>query len=495
MTPHRLTVSSPASPSQRRRLAGEVGFTLIEVLVSALMLALVAGATATALIVTSHASGDQRLRSEAQQLVNEDQDRLRGYSDEQLSQLNGHPTRQAVVGGTTGTTFTIASASSYEDTAGGSSCTSQGAAYYRIVSTVSWTEPYSSRADTNVSAESLISRPVTGDLLTNVQDQTGAAVSGVTVKASGASPQSALTDASGCILFAGLTPDAYTATASKTGYVDASGNAGPTASATVALTGTAKTTPATLHLGLAGLLTARDFTTYYSSTGYYGEADALSWLGTGASGGMPNGYQTTTASTLQLSGLSTAALYPFDVAATGPASYTNNYGAWAGRCLQQEPPTGYDTFTVGPGSSVSADVMEPMLYVASVTYTTSGSRPTTTTVKPAHIKLTFTSSAGTSCTYSWYPTVVSGATMPSVGWLKYPGQPFASTATSGATASASSTGSSPQAGQLTVCADYYDTSARTYYKTSVATTDANMGAGGNTVPTIAIKQSGTSGQC
>lgn len=495
MPTSRLTVSSPARPSFRRP-AGEGGFTLIEVLVSALMLALIAGATATALIATSHVSGDQRLRSEAQQLVNADQDRLRGYSDEQLGQLNGHPTRQTVVGGTTGKTFTITSSSNYEDSTGSSSCSSQAAVYYKVISTVSWTEPYSSRTDTNVSAESLVARPVTGDLLTNVQDQTGAALPGVTVKATGPSQQSGQTDGNGCVLFAGLGAGAYTATASKTGYVDTSGNASPTASATVALTGTAKTTPATFHLGLAGslsLATPQGFTT--ATTGVYGEADALSWLGSGASGGMPNGFQTTTAATPQQTGLATAALYPFDVAATGAASYTNNYGAWAGRCLQQEPPTGYDTFNVAPGSTLSATVIEPELLLTSVTYTTSGTPSTTTAVRPAHVKLTFASTSGTSCSYSWYPTVATGA-MPATGWLKYPGQPFASQNTTGSTASASSTSSSPQAGKLTVCADYKDPSSGVYYNAkATGVNNYNMSASGNAVPTIAIKQGGTSGQC
>jgi hypothetical protein len=149
---------------------------------------------------------------------------------------------------------------------------------------------------------------------------------------------------------------------------------------------------------------------------------------------------------------------------------------WAGRCLQQEPPATYDVFSVAPGSTGAPhNVQEPLLDVGAVTYNGA-------TVKPAHVKLTFNSTAPTTgtCSYSWTPTLVAGALMPATGWLAYPGQPFASTATTGGAASASS-GSTPEAGTITVCAD------NNGYKVTTTTTNSSM-TSINVVPTLAIRQ-------
>ena len=128
--------ANPAHSGRGRLLGGDLGFSLIEVLVGALMIVLLAGAAATALISTAHTSADQRLRSQADELATQDQERLRGLSDEQLTGLS--QTRPVTVNGSA---FTVTSVSTSEDTTGTSSCASTAAAaYYRIVSTVSWTE-------------------------------------------------------------------------------------------------------------------------------------------------------------------------------------------------------------------------------------------------------------------------------------------------------------------------------------------------------------------
>jgi type II secretory pathway pseudopilin PulG len=92
--------SAPLPPARKR---SEAGFTIIEVLVSALMVILIGTATAKALITTAHVSGDQRLRAEADAIATQDQERLRGLSDEQLNGLS--QTRPVTVG--TGQTFSV----------------------------------------------------------------------------------------------------------------------------------------------------------------------------------------------------------------------------------------------------------------------------------------------------------------------------------------------------------------------------------------------------
>ncbi len=493
-------IESPAKAL--RSVRSERGFSLIEVLVSALIVILVASATATALITGAHFSGDQRFRSQADTLAVQDQERLKGLSDEQLSGVNQTRTVTLPSG-----TYTIRSVSQSINTTGVSSCTSTGVAYYKIASTVTWTENFSRRPAT-VTEDSLLARPVNGDLMAQVQDQTLTPLQDVTVTATGPSTQTGTTDANGCVVFAGLTPGSYSVGLTDQTDVDPSGNYPPyttggttsTATATVTSTGTAAPTGNVFHLGQPGSV-AGTFTTAMS--GVSGEADTVSWLGSGATFGMSNGFQSTTPLSAPATAITTKSLFPFDVSSTSPASYNNNYTVWAGRCLQNEPPSGYNQVSVTPGSTGQAhNVQEPTLDVATVNYAVTvthhhGSPTiTTTAVKPTHVRLTFASTAGAACTsYTWSPTIASGTTEPSTGWLANPGQPFASTATSGATASAASSTGSPQTGTLSICADYYDpTAGASYMGTLTSVTNTNF----TTTPTpltITISNPANPGTC
>jgi hypothetical protein len=472
-------MSPTPSPTPRApaRLRSEGGFTLIEVLVSALMVVLIGAATAKALISTAHVSGDQRLHSQADALATQDQERLRGLSDEQLNGLS--QTRPVTLA--SGQTFSVTSVSTFVDATGGSSCTSSAAAYYKIASTVRWTEAFSNSPPV-LTEESLLSRPVTGDLITQVNDETGQQLSGVAVTAVGPSNQSGATDSNGCVIFAGLTPGSYAVALAKPGYVDPNGRTTPpNMVATVTSTGTAAApsggNPA-FTMGQAGSI-AGTFTTYLGTAG--GEADSLSWYGALGSLSMST-YQFRPPASAPTGALTTLALFPF-YTATPSASYANNYTVWPGRCLQQEPPAGIDQYTLPSGSVNQAqNVQEPLLDVGAVQY----KNGSTTTVKPAHIKLTFTSTSGTSCVYSWVPTLSSAAagSMPATGWLANPGQPFASTATTGSTKS-----NSGQTGYLTVCADYNG-----YKNTATPVTNTSFTAM-NVAPNILITQGTNAGPC
>ena len=269
-----------------RHLTSEGGFTLIEVLVTALIVVLLASATATALISTTHTSGDQRVRSEADALASQDQARLRGLSDEQLANLTGLAASHTAT--VSGTTFTVASSSAFQDASGASSCASTAQDFYKISTTVSWTEPYAQGTQT-VSVDSMLSRPVVGILQTAVTDETGAALPGVSVAAAPATGttglvgQSGLTDTAGCAVFADMTAGSYTVTVSKLGYVDQTAVSAPSKPASVVATGTPAGT--TFVLGKAGAIAA----TFKSSQStaaptYGGEADALSYAGSGTTG-------------------------------------------------------------------------------------------------------------------------------------------------------------------------------------------------------------------
>ena len=407
----RALSSTQDRPGTRRRTAHgrEAGFTLIEVLVSALLVALIATAAAKALVTTSHTSADQRLRSQADGLATQDQERLRGLSDTQLASLS--QSRPSTVDGTT---FTVQSTSTYEDTTGATSCSSTAAAYYRIVSTVSWTEGFTNQS-ASIQEESLLSRPVTGDLLTQVTDQTGAAIQGVTIAPTGPSTQTAPSDSNGCVMFAGLTPGLYSIGLTYSGYVDPNGNSTPTGTATVTTTGTAHPNGGTFRMGQAGSIVG----TFQTSGGAGGEADGISWLGNKGSIPMSGGFRTapTADPTTPSTGFTTFSLFPF--ASLSPTDYTGNYTR-LGRTLRRAGAAGAQPRPVHREPGVRRDGPDDPGAAAGPrrrALQRPGRRPRT----PAHVVLTY--SDGT-CTDQWSPPLLSTMNATN-GWLKNPGQPYA----------------------------------------------------------------------
>lgn len=464
-------------------LRSDGGFTLIEVLVSALMIILIGAAAATALIATSATSGDERSRAQADQLAAQDLARLQGLSDEQLNDLS--QTHSVTLNGST---YNVVSTSTFQDTSGNSGCAATAAAYFRTSSTVSWTEN-AGASSPSVTEDSLLSRPVSGDLHTQVVDQTGQGLSGATITATPTpvtppilTTQTAKTDSTGCVLFAGLAAGAYTVTAADSGYMDMNGNPSPLSSvASVVSSGLTSPTTNPFVMGLPGSIVG----TFAgpTSTTATGEADAMSWSGSGWNGNA-SGVIPTIAPTppvLASPSFTASSLFPFDLAQQ-PATpnYNGNYAVWGGRCTQQKPPTpaNVTSANVLPGATYQAGaIREPLLNLGSVMYAGNA-------VQPAHVLLTFRSTTGPSCTDSWYATVTSTTPMPPTGWLANPGQPYSIP-----------TGS--LAGTLTVCADYTarktKTAPATNYSGTTTTTNSVFSSTGTSVPTITL--STKNGKC
>jgi trimeric autotransporter adhesin len=476
---------SAATPSPRRatrtslrdrlraRAGSEDGFTLIEVIVSALIVILISVAVVQALIASSHLTSYQRTHSQADQIAQQDQERLRGLSSKELSAL---VTPQTYAVSLDGTNYTVTSQATLRSSGGSSSCSTSGTgaiAYYHTTSTVSWTGI--NQSSQSVQEESMITPPAGGTLLAQVNNQTGAGLAGVNVEAVGPSDdETATTDTTGCVYFADLTAGSFAINFTDTGYVDPNGNTPVTSSATVTSTGTALPSSNPIVMGQAGTVNAGFSTVTSSGTTGSQTAPSLSWYGSGSASSMTNPGTTTSSS--PASSLTASNMFPFYYVSS--SSYTGNYQLWSGQCLQERPPTGINMTSVLPGSSSSMTVQEPALDVLT---TWGGTR-----VAPAHVKITFASTTGTPCTESWYPTVAANAATSATGSLAYPGQPFASNATSGSTASASL-----QTGQLTVCADYK--SGSTYYRNTANT--YNTSYTGQTPVTVAITNTSTKATC
>jgi type II secretory pathway pseudopilin PulG len=460
----------------------EAGFTMIELVVSALLVVIIAAGLAEALIAGTDFSADQRLRTQADAVAQQDQERLKGLSDEQLTALA--QTRTLTLDNTI---FTVKSSAAFLDASGGSSCQSKIAAYFRLVSTVTWSATATTPAH-SVTEATIMTRPAAGSLIVQVVDETGAWLPGVMITATGqttGSSQSAVTDASGCVVFSGLPGlpvQSYGIIAAAAGHVDWDGNDSPP-NVTAAVNGTGIATPNLnpLIMGRAGSITASFATTasngvqvitgvpgyyltYYGSLGHH-----MSSTPTATASPMPSQTISTLPSTPSKQPQS---LFPF-ASLPGP-SYANNYQVWAGQCDQEQPgqppvigspgvQTNYATVTPG-AVAVPATVVEPALDAA-ISY--NGIPETPTDVK---ITFTSTSGSGTACSDTWSPvTSVHTDTVSGVTYSTYPA-PFASTSAAG-TPSASASG---QTGTVSLCADYQSPPGTYHKEWSPPTTNTNF---------------------
>jgi Tfp pilus assembly protein PilV len=206
----------------RKPASGEDGFIIIEVLVSALILAIVAGAVLTLISATTRSAASGRTHSTAYGLAQEDQARLRTL---RISTLNGlaEPNTETIGG----TTYTIESIGTFVNNSTGTvSCTESNASadYVQITSTV--TAP---TLQNPVSLQSIISPssgsldPSHGTISFQVNNALGTGVSGVAISGSGTGNFNGTTESGGCAVFADLPAGNYRVTATANGLITPEG--------------------------------------------------------------------------------------------------------------------------------------------------------------------------------------------------------------------------------------------------------------------------------
>jgi Tfp pilus assembly protein PilV len=215
--------------AQPQPASSQSGFVLIEVLVSALIVTIVAGAVLTVVVATTRSAGDQRTHSDAYAVAQEDQARLRTMRISSLNHL-----QQTRTVSLNGKQFTVESTGVFVNNTNGnaSGCTaeSSSADYVRITSTVKWP---SIGKRPPVVVQSIISPsngsldPSHGTLTITTVNGAGTALAGVGLSASGAGTFSGSTDSSGCANFTDLPSGNYTLTTSATGLVDPQGEFSP----------------------------------------------------------------------------------------------------------------------------------------------------------------------------------------------------------------------------------------------------------------------------
>lgn len=325
------------------RLSDEAGFGLIEVLVSALLMVLVASGVYLGLDGASATSGINKRRSVSSNLAQQDQDRMRSMTVNDLSNYRG--TRTVTVASID---YTIDSRATWvTDSTGSASCTSgvTGANYLSTSSTVTWptmTVP-------PVTVESIIAPPVgsftsdQGSIAVQVRDRNGVGVPGVGVTLTGARNYTDVTNAQGCVLWGYLPVGNYDVDAAKTGYVDPQGAQQPTKP--VGVVGAATNT-LVFDYDLGGRI----------------QADYDTWNGRAA---VPaNGTEFTAVSSHL-----TVPLAPFGDAAPHASftsglvfPFTDPYGVYAGNCAGADPLANGQPATlaqVNPGATAVVAVREP----------------------------------------------------------------------------------------------------------------------------------------
>jgi Tfp pilus assembly protein PilV len=320
-----------------RSLADERGSLLIEVLVSAVLVAVIGVALFGALNSAAKVSGKSKTRAGAAAVAQDDQERMRAMPVATLNNFRQH--RDPVVMGKTA--YVVDSRAEWiADAKGSTDCTANGAAadYLKITSTVSAkniplkpivvTSTVTPAPGTFTSDEGSLAVSVTG------ADGTGRA--GVNVAINGPASDSQLTDANGCAFFGYEPVGGYNVTASASGYVDPNGNANATGTSSVG-----SQTVATLSLtyDLAGQAMAN----FVTDPDDRPEIDSFQGSVGFANAGVTinNGVRYFTDTSVPKAITTTPTLFPF------PAAYS----VFAGDCASNAAPTGVtpDALQILPG--------------------------------------------------------------------------------------------------------------------------------------------------
>jgi len=315
---------------RRQRINEEAGFALIEALIGAVVLVVIAVAMLGAIDRAQKTSGFAKNKSVAAALAEQDQARLRGLPADSLSTYAGNhaPTRTVSINGLN---YTVASAVDWiRDSTGGTlSCTnnSSQADYLKLTSTVSANSIQPVKL-TSLSSPPLAYSASRGTLVVQVNDGATPAVGvqGVSVTISGPVSQSGTTNALGCAVFGFVPAGTYNVSIIKTGYVDYAGT-------TTAITGSKTVTGGSLTTSsfiydAAGAIPVNFETDIGTSSvvlqrsrGYNAAA---------ANTGVPAGFRSTVSDanppvpTVTLSNL-----FPF----------RNAYNTYAGKCAAANPQT------------------------------------------------------------------------------------------------------------------------------------------------------------
>ena len=216
------------------RLRNERGTSLIEVIVAAAMLLVVAGAVTGLVDAATRDSAQTRVQAVAFDLAQSEMEELRSR---RFNQLVGLDTTQAMTSG--GIDFQIRKQTQWSaggTGAGASGCSSntRTARTMQVTTTVTWNQMKRDPVRiTSLVAAPAASQPDQGVYTVQVADRDGYGVSNLAVTMSGTSSMTGQTDAAGCVRFTDLPAGPYTVTASRPGWMAPDGTPALTRDVTV----------------------------------------------------------------------------------------------------------------------------------------------------------------------------------------------------------------------------------------------------------------------
>ncbi|MDA0173665.1 carboxypeptidase-like regulatory domain-containing protein [Solirubrobacter taibaiensis] len=218
------------------------GFAVIEVIVSAAVLAIIALAVFAGIDGATASTARERARAVSASLAEQDQERLRSYRFDELTKLVGLKVDDAKINRTLnvdGVNYNVNSQVTLQvdDGTPTTGCGAAGAKqneYLRIVSTVTSAMVGVRIAPAKI--ESLVSPPVSGSLVVKVLTARNVGVANVAVTATNAKTGRSYpgtTNGDGCALFVGIESGTYTVNINKPGYVDRAAEQDSTVTTTV----------------------------------------------------------------------------------------------------------------------------------------------------------------------------------------------------------------------------------------------------------------------
>ena len=204
-------------------LASERGDSLIEVLISAVIVALIVVGTFSGLDSTNRATALERARSQATALAEQDQEQMSSKPIQKLSEISETHEAKLREVNENGTIYKIESTATYisnETLTASCTSTTPSADYIQTISKVTWPSMGTSKP---VIETSLVSPPAGSALIVQVTGAAGEPVQGMTASSEkGPTALSTLTSTNGCAVLAVL-PGEYALNVTRPGYVDQNG--------------------------------------------------------------------------------------------------------------------------------------------------------------------------------------------------------------------------------------------------------------------------------
>jgi len=331
-------------------------------MISALLVALIVIATFAGFDVANRSTADERAHAQADALAQQDEDRLRGMTADQLSNFSETHTATS-----NGTVFTITSTAKFiSDATGTESCSAATASadYIQTTSEVGWP---ALKSRPKVVETGLVAPHVGGSLLVQVLNASGKGVPGMTVTATGPAPavgvETAVTGTSGCVIFGSVEPGEYKVNAKETGYVEKDGNSEVPVAQQAASVVNGSTTKKLLEFDQGGELAVK-----FETAGAKAKGEAFLVFNTNMTTPSYRAFGTlgTQAETIS----TPKTLFPFNIS-------PYNYIVYAGSCPADNPQT---TSSIKPpealvtaGGAATVTVTQPPIKVLVMSGTKSSS--------------------------------------------------------------------------------------------------------------------------